>query len=148
MSQKKIETITFSRSLEQGAPREAPTQLSPPACDTRHLSLSSSSSCLRPCPCSAMQTQLLASAVLVLLLVQVALAIPPALDRNFPEDYSENALEQLLGRSDKRGCIQRGGGCDARPNDCCPNSACRCNLWGTNCRCDRQGLFQQWGRRK
>ncbi|UYV70645.1 hypothetical protein LAZ67_8000146 [Cordylochernes scorpioides] len=44
-----------------------------------------------------------------------------------------------------RGCIRRGGSCDHRPSDCCYSSSCRCNLWGTNCRCQRAGLFQRWG---
>nr|UES72860.1 agatoxin-like protein [Carausius morosus] len=55
-------------------------------------------------------------------------------------------LEQVLLAADKRGCIRRGGNCDQRPKDCCDNSACRCNLWGSNCRCQRMGLFQQWGK--
>ncbi|XP_014099918.1 uncharacterized protein [Bactrocera oleae] len=45
----------------------------------------------------------------------------------------------------RRGCIPRGGACDSRPNGCCYNSSCRCNLWGSNCRCQRMGLFQKWG---
>ncbi|XP_055642255.1 U8-agatoxin-Ao1a-like [Toxorhynchites rutilus septentrionalis] len=45
----------------------------------------------------------------------------------------------------RRACIKRGGNCDHRPNDCCYNSSCRCNLWGSNCRCQRMGLFQKWG---
>ncbi|XP_011195048.1 uncharacterized protein LOC105220305 [Zeugodacus cucurbitae] len=45
----------------------------------------------------------------------------------------------------RRGCIPRGGACDSRPNDCCYNSSCRCNFWGSNCRCQRMGLFQKWG---
>ncbi|GFT67744.1 uncharacterized protein NPIL_1981 [Nephila pilipes] len=48
---------------------------------------------------------------------------------------------------EKRSCIRRGGSCDHRPNDCCFSSACRCNLWGTNCRCQRAGLFQRWGKK-
>ncbi|XP_049535148.1 uncharacterized protein LOC125950847 [Anopheles darlingi] len=45
----------------------------------------------------------------------------------------------------RRGCIPRGGNCDHRLNDCCHKSSCRCNLWGSNCRCQRMGLFQKWG---
>lgn len=45
----------------------------------------------------------------------------------------------------RRSCIRRGGACDHRLNDCCYNSSCRCNLWGSNCRCQRMGLFQKWG---
>ncbi|XP_044735280.1 toxin Tbo-IT2-like isoform X2 [Chrysoperla carnea] len=62
------------------------------------------------------------------------------------DDYTENAIENLLqNAAQKRACIRRGGNCDHRPNDCCYNSACRCNLWGSNCRCQRMGLFQKWG---
>lgn len=45
----------------------------------------------------------------------------------------------------RRACIRRSGNCDHRSNDCCYNSSCRCNLWGSNCRCQRMGLFQKWG---
>ncbi|XP_014371116.2 U8-agatoxin-Ao1a isoform X1 [Papilio machaon] len=45
----------------------------------------------------------------------------------------------------RRACIPRGGNCDHRPGDCCHSSSCRCNLWGSNCRCQRMGLFQKWG---
>ncbi|XP_055950307.1 uncharacterized protein LOC129984447 isoform X2 [Argiope bruennichi] len=48
--------------------------------------------------------------------------------------------------STKKSCIRRGGSCDHRPSDCCFSSSCRCNLWGTNCRCQRMGLFQKWGK--
>ncbi|KAI8440997.1 hypothetical protein MSG28_009274 [Choristoneura fumiferana] len=45
----------------------------------------------------------------------------------------------------RRACVRRGGNCDHRPGDCCHSSSCRCNLWGSNCRCQRMGLFQKWG---
>ncbi|EFN88182.1 hypothetical protein EAI_17246 [Harpegnathos saltator] len=45
----------------------------------------------------------------------------------------------------RRACIRRGSNCDHRPKDCCYSSSCRCNLWGSNCRCQRMGLFQKWG---
>ncbi|KAF6200162.1 hypothetical protein GE061_006463 [Apolygus lucorum] len=61
------------------------------------------------------------------------------------DDYSENDLENILQVAEKRGCIRRGGNCDYRASDCCVNSACRCNLWGANCRCQRRGIFQKWG---
>ncbi|XP_065159049.1 U8-agatoxin-Ao1a-like isoform X2 [Atheta coriaria] len=61
------------------------------------------------------------------------------------DDYSENTLDRLLQTAQKRACVRRGGNCDHRPNDCCYNSSCRCNLWGSNCRCQRMGLFQKWG---
>ncbi|XP_049316876.1 uncharacterized protein LOC109579237 [Bactrocera dorsalis] len=56
--------------------------------------------------------------------------------------YNENSSRIHVFR---RGCISRGGACDSWPNDCCYNSSCRCNLWGSNCRCQRMGLFQKWG---
>ncbi|KAL1509151.1 hypothetical protein ABEB36_003935 [Hypothenemus hampei] len=62
------------------------------------------------------------------------------------DDYPENTLDSLLQPpAEKRACIRRGGNCDHRTNDCCYNSSCRCNLWGSNCRCQRMGLFQKWG---
>ncbi|KAF7388472.1 hypothetical protein HZH68_012414 [Vespula germanica] len=61
-------------------------------------------------------------------------------------DYSDNALENLMrAAQQKRACIRRGGNCDHRPKDCCYSSSCRCNLWGSNCQCQRMGLFQKWG---
>ncbi|XP_063230921.1 toxin Tbo-IT2-like [Bacillus rossius redtenbacheri] len=70
-----------------------------------------------------------------------------------PGDYTDDSWEKEAGLADqawlpysKRGCVRRGGNCDHRPKDCCYNSACRCNLWGSNCRCQRAGLFQQWGK--
>lgn len=45
----------------------------------------------------------------------------------------------------RRSCVRRDANCDHRPNDCCYSSSCRCNLWGSNCRCQRIGLFQKWG---
>ncbi|XP_044017534.1 toxin Tbo-IT2-like isoform X1 [Aphidius gifuensis] len=70
-------------------------------------------------------------------------------------DYSDNALEDLMRAAQqkrsqrvyvyRRGCVRRDGNCDHRPNDCCYSSSCRCNLWGSNCRCQRMGLFQKWG---
>ncbi|KAG8195551.1 hypothetical protein JTE90_002177 [Oedothorax gibbosus] len=98
-----------------------------------------------------MQPLLWTALSLLLLTVLLDAAVPPdALERNIPEDYSDVNLESFLGKQYKRsgGCVRRGGSCDGKPNDCCPNSACRCNLWGTNCRCERQGLLQQWGRRR
>ncbi|XP_033195838.1 xibalbin-1 isoform X2 [Bombus vancouverensis nearcticus] len=61
-------------------------------------------------------------------------------------DYTDNALENLMrAAQQKRACIRRGGNCDHRPKDCCYSSSCRCNLWGSNCQCQRMGLFQKWG---
>ncbi|KAA0192948.1 hypothetical protein HAZT_HAZT003173 [Hyalella azteca] len=72
------------------------------------------------------------------------------------DDYTQ-LLERLLARpqADKRSsmihlfrrsCIRRMSSCDHRPSDCCYNSTCRCNLWGSNCRCQRAGLFKNWGK--
>ncbi|XP_014473917.1 PREDICTED: U8-agatoxin-Ao1a-like isoform X1 [Dinoponera quadriceps] len=70
-------------------------------------------------------------------------------------DYTDNALENLMRAAQqkrtsliylfRRACIRRGGNCDHRPKDCCFSSSCRCNLWGSNCQCQRMGLFQKWG---
>ncbi|XP_044578841.1 toxin Tbo-IT2-like isoform X2 [Cotesia glomerata] len=61
-------------------------------------------------------------------------------------EYSDNTLEDIMrAAQQKRGCVRRDGNCDHRPNDCCYSSSCRCNLWGSNCRCQRVGLFQKWG---
>ncbi|XP_062528109.1 U8-agatoxin-Ao1a isoform X6 [Bombyx mori] len=67
------------------------------------------------------------------------------LEVNLP-DYGEDPADlQLLQDVGKRACVRRGGNCDHRPGDCCHSSSCRCNLWGSNCRCQRMGLFQKWG---
>ncbi|XP_045479919.1 uncharacterized protein LOC123684641 isoform X1 [Harmonia axyridis] len=84
-------------------------------------------------------------------------ADPYDYDENYPpeDEYSDNAIDHLLRTAQKRSsliylfrraCIRRGGNCDHRPNDCCYNSSCRCNLWGSNCRCQRMGIFQKWGK--
>ncbi|XP_053213505.1 U8-agatoxin-Ao1a-like [Panonychus citri] len=62
------------------------------------------------------------------------------------EDYGDGGLVRLI-LTKKHTCIRRGAICDLRPNDCCGSSLCKCNLWGTNCRCQRMGLFQRWGRK-
>ncbi|KAF0312727.1 hypothetical protein FJT64_001722 [Amphibalanus amphitrite] len=62
------------------------------------------------------------------------------------DDYSA-LLAGLLRSHDKRSCIPRGSSCDARPYDCCSQGTCRCNLWGSNCKCARGSLFAAWGRR-
>ncbi|KAL0111999.1 hypothetical protein PUN28_013317 [Cardiocondyla obscurior] len=69
-------------------------------------------------------------------------------------DYTDNALENLIRVAQKRtssinlfrrACIRRGGDCYQRRKDCCYSSSCRCNLWGSNCKCQRMGIFQKWG---
>ncbi|GIY25238.1 uncharacterized protein CEXT_600951 [Caerostris extrusa] len=58
----------------------------------------------------------------------------------------KHLFRTLHGGMVMRSCLKRGMSCDHRPTDCCYNSSCRCNLWGTNCRCQRMGLFQKWGK--
>ncbi|XP_064092091.1 toxin Tbo-IT2-like isoform X2 [Macrobrachium nipponense] len=104
------------------------------------------------------------------LVLSIAMAQPLVEDEPFyildheedappPEaDYTTDLLERLLARTAQkrddmagpikrwRSCIPRGGACTHRPQACCNSSSCRCNLWGTNCRCQRMGLFQQLGK--
>ncbi|XP_073996208.1 U8-agatoxin-Ao1a-like isoform X2 [Rhodnius prolixus] len=87
--------------------------------------------------------------IIVLTLPDISAASPASYfddDGAAFEDYSEADLENILDAAQKRGCVRRGGNCDHRPGDCCNNSTCRCNLWGANCRCQRKGLFQKWGK--
>jgi len=60
-------------------------------------------------------------------------------------ERADLSVDSLLHGMSKRSCIRRGGRCDHRPDDCCSGGACRCNLWGTNCQCQRMGIFQKWG---
>ncbi|XP_025417777.1 uncharacterized protein LOC112688678 [Sipha flava] len=46
----------------------------------------------------------------------------------------------------RKSCVPRGGNCDHRPKYCCNGGSCRCNLWGVNCKCQRMGFFQKWGK--
>ncbi|XP_022199899.1 uncharacterized protein LOC111056802 isoform X1 [Nilaparvata lugens] len=113
-----------------------------------------------------MKSHLLLSASCVFLvlaptLLPTATATPPSYfeDGDLPsdDDYVEDdELDRLLQNAQKRSsmvylyrrsCVKRGGACDHRPEECCYNSTCRCNLWGANCRCQRKGLFQKWGRK-
>ncbi|TRY73088.1 hypothetical protein TCAL_06687 [Tigriopus californicus] len=38
-------------------------------------------------------------------------------------------------------CFSHGMSCTMAPNSCCNDSVCRCNLFGSNCKCDRPGLL-------
>ncbi|XP_047111936.1 uncharacterized protein LOC124788701 [Schistocerca piceifrons] len=131
---------------------------------------SSSSSSYTPAPTpGTMRTSLALMLALAAILTTHLAAAGPYLDDPVPddgvEDYSDGNLERLLQGAQqnepesfsyggevskrepaRRACIRRGGTCDHRPKDCCYNSSCRCNLWGANCRCQRMGLFQKWGK--
>ncbi|CAN7993937.1 U8-agatoxin-Ao1a [Ixodes scapularis] len=94
-----------------------------------------------------MNSQAIAMFLVVAVLAGAVMAVPfNNYDDSFLDEYKEK-LENYLMSADKRSCIKRNGICDGRPNDCCHQSACRCNLWGTNCRCMRAGLFQSLGKK-
>jgi len=38
-------------------------------------------------------------------------------------------------------CIRRGRSCSSKVNLCCNDWECRCNLFGSNCKCARPGFF-------
>nr|XP_018915409.1 PREDICTED: U8-agatoxin-Ao1a-like [Bemisia tabaci] len=90
------------------------------------------------------------------ILVIIASTIPASFARSMAyqdddsnvlyNNYPDLEIEKLFHPAQqKRDCVRRGGSCAYRPNGCCQNNACRCNLWGANCRCQRMGLFQKWG---
>uniref|UniRef100_A0A4Q8K9M1 U12-Hexatoxin-Hc1a_1 n=1 Tax=Hadronyche cerberea TaxID=1107879 RepID=A0A4Q8K9M1_HADCE len=81
----------------------------------------------------------------LILFAELVRAVPYIPEDELLAEYNDR-LENILGY-EKRSCLRRGSSCDHRPHDCCYSSACRCNLWGTNCRCQRAGLFQRWGRK-
>merc|ERR1712080_203130 len=56
-------------------------------------------------------------------LVQKSPNVP--MERRSPSSGIANYVSRY-----RRSCIRRGVRCDSRPNDCCNNSSCRCNLWG------------------
>jgi len=85
----------------------------------------------------------LVSFLVVLTVVTAAQAYQTDGDEAAVNDYYSQALASLLKQGEKRSCIRRGGSCDNRPNDCCYQSSCKCHLWGSNCRCQRMGLFQK-----
>ena len=52
--------------------------------------------------------------------------------------YDGQSLKDLMDKRrdfvKRRLCILPTMSCNLRPNYCCPNTTCRCNLWGQNCR--------------
>ncbi|XP_055857894.1 uncharacterized protein LOC129920570 [Episyrphus balteatus] len=70
---------------------------------------------------------------------------PAVANANVPMHNDPTEKRSSQAKVYQRSCIKRGGACDHRPHDCCYSSSCRCNLWGSNCRCQRMGLFQKWG---
>merc|ERR1719228_1073446 len=61
-------------------------------------------------------------------------------------DYGDYYGDWLLSGDtgiQKRGsyCIRFGKGCSKQGILCCGSNVCRCNLFGSNCRCQRSGLF-------
>ncbi|KRF85451.1 uncharacterized protein Dvir_GJ25582 [Drosophila virilis] len=78
----------------------------------------------------------------------IRLMYPSSYEKRYNPTYSGPSISRpsSLNRNVyRKGCIRRNGACDNRPSDCCFSSSCRCNLWGSNCRCQRMGLFQKWG---
>ncbi|CAH0392346.1 unnamed protein product [Bemisia tabaci] len=61
-------------------------------------------------------------------------------DNNYP-DFD---LEKLFRPAQKRDCVRRGGSCTTNPGGCCREDSCKCNVWGANCRCYSQALYQKW----
>jgi len=59
-------------------------------------------------------------------------------------DYLDS-IRDLIHQTPKRAgrlCIRGGKSCySAARNLCCAKFECRCNLFGTNCKCERPGLF-------
>jgi len=65
-------------------------------------------------------------------------------------DYLQELREANLpseGGVQKRGrlCFAHGKSCVAAPSFCCAPAKCRCNIFGSNCKCARPGLFAQFG---
>ncbi|CAG2162389.1 unnamed protein product [Oppiella nova] len=57
------------------------------------------------------------------------------LSSDLMDDYNGNIAKLLF--VNRKSCLRRAASCDHRPDDCCDSSICRCNVWGTNCRCSR-----------
>jgi len=58
-------------------------------------------------------------------------------------DYLDS-IRDLIHQTQKRGrvCIRGGRSCfSPKRNLCCDDFECRCNVFGTNCKCQRPGLF-------
>nr|WBW70014.1 venom protein [Lampona murina] len=55
------------------------------------------------------------------------------------EENDSEMMTNLLEKESERGCIEHGKSCDS--GTCCSNRICRCNTFGTNCRCGRKKYF-------
>jgi len=67
-------------------------------------------------------------------------------------DYIQSLMDRIRQGGDnsliqKRGglCIPHGRSCTSMPKFCCKPAKCRCNLFGSNCKCARPGLFSKFG---
>merc|ERR1711935_1148787 len=65
-----------------------------------------------------------------------------ASDYDYAEDNFRDLLQQLP-HTQKRGrlCFRRGKSCTTKFNLCCNGNECRCNLFGSNCKCARPSMF-------
>uniref|UniRef100_A0A1V1WBV1 Putative Ca+2 channel toxin-like spider n=1 Tax=Superstitionia donensis TaxID=311983 RepID=A0A1V1WBV1_9SCOR len=58
------------------------------------------------------------------------------------EARSEGGDSMIRVARQARRCIPKYRSCDHNKSGCCDNASCRCNLFGTNCKCQRKGIFQ------
>merc|ERR1711962_327315 len=69
----------------------------------------------------------------------------PAAKRAGYYDYDDyyNNMQGYEAYMQKRGgyCIGFGRSCSTKGITCCGENICKCNLFRTNCRCQRSGLF-------
>eukprot|EP00090_Calanus_glacialis_P019261 TRINITY_DN29624_c1_g1_i1.p1 TRINITY_DN29624_c1_g1~~TRINITY_DN29624_c1_g1_i1.p1 ORF type:complete len:110 (-),score=17.63 TRINITY_DN29624_c1_g1_i1:83-412(-) len=103
-------------------------------------------------PCSMSSTTLLVSLVIILpLVMESCLAMPQIQPDNNKQDmqgpdyadYYDEILHNIFNQQ-KRGsiCMPFGMSCATKGISCCgETTACRCNLFGGNCKCNRAGLF-------
>merc|ERR1712032_1150293 len=131
------------------------TKLKPPTSFQAYSCLPS----LHQVPQQANRLHRMTTTLLPILLFTLALAFlpspsqtSPAMEQNFPvppkragyydydDYYNMQGYEAYM---QKRGgyCIGFGRGCSTKGITCCAENICRCNLFGSNCRCQRSGLF-------